>query len=80
MAYNFSDRAALLGFSKKLEAAKQEAVVNGRAIALAKHLRSDDWEYAAQGTWLVPDVLVTPRGRVLAFTLVGRRAIAEAAA
>jgi len=75
--FNFPQRAVELGFSKKLEVAKHEAIVNGRAISLSKHLRSDEWEVIAESGWLSPDVMVTPKGRVLPLTTIGRRAIAQ---
>jgi hypothetical protein len=78
--YNFFQRALEFGFTRKLESAKHDAIVNGRAIGLSKHLRSDEWEMIAGESWLSPDVLVTPKGRILAFTTIGRRALAQTAA
>jgi hypothetical protein len=70
---------APLGFTRKLEIAKHEAIVNGRAISISKQLRSDEWDVAAEEGWLSPDVMVTPKGRVLALTTIGRRALAQVA-
>ena len=77
--FNFPKRALTLAFARKLEIAKHEAIVNGRAISLSKHLRSDEWEIAEEG-WLSPDVMVTPKGRILTLTTIGRRALAQTAA
>jgi hypothetical protein len=76
--FNFSQRAAELGFTRKLASAKHDAIVNGRSIHLSKCLRSDLWDVLTEESWLSPDVVVTPKGRVLPLTTIGRRALAQA--
>ena len=79
-SFNFPQRAAELGFTRKLEVAKHEAIANGRAISLSKHLRNDEWTVDSFGSWLSPDVMVTPKGRVLPMTMTGRKALAQTTA
>ena len=66
-------------FCRKLEMARNAAIADGRQVAIVKHLRSDEWEMVEGHTTLVPDVVVKRDGRTVAFTVVGRRALAEAA-
>jgi hypothetical protein len=65
-------------FCRKLEAARHAAIADGRSVAIVKHLRTDEWEMIEGHTVLVPDVVVKRDGRILAFTVSGRRALAQA--
>lgn len=77
MSYNFSERAAALGFTRKLEAARHIAIADGHNVAIVKCLRSDEWEVKVGQTALIPDVVVDNQGGVKAFSCCGRRAIAQ---
>ena len=67
-----------MNFLKAFQLAKLAAHANGRQIAVVKHLRSDEWTITSGQVMFVPDVTVTPQGEVRTFTMIGRRALAQA--
>ena len=66
-----------MNFLKSFQIAKLAAHVDGKQIALVKHLRSDEWTIVSGQVMFVPDVTVTPQGEVRTFTMIGRRALAQ---
>lgn len=65
-------------FCRCLHDAQREAAISGHSLAIVKHLRNDEWEIMQGQTVLIPDVIVRKDGRALAYTVAGRRALAQA--